>query len=84
MVKASLISKTDKDKDYFDHFRVVLLGKTGNGKSSTGNSLIGENVFKTGSSVDSITVQCEAITFELAGRKILLLDTPGKFGISNF
>ena len=79
MLKASLISKVDKDKEYSDHIRVVLLGKTGNGKSSTGNSLIGENVFKTGSSVDSITMQCQAIAFELSDQKILLVDTPGEF-----
>ena len=82
MLKAGLISKVDKeDKEYSDHIRVVLLGKTGNGKSSTGNSLIGENVFKTGSSVDSITTQCQAVTFELLDKKILLVDTPGEFKI---
>ena len=78
MFKVNNVLKADKTQDYSDHFRVVLLSKTGNGKSSTGNSLIGENVFKSGSSVDSITEHCEAITFDLLGKKILLVDTPGK------
>ena len=73
------VKKAEKKCDYSDHMRVVLLGKTGNGKSATANTLIGEKTFNTGSNSDSITESCEAVSFELMGRKILLVDTPGKF-----
>ncbi len=73
------VKKAEKKGDYSDHMRIVLLGKTGNGKSATANTLIGEKVFNTGSNSDSITESCEAVSFELMGRKILLVDTPGKF-----
>ena len=39
--------------------------------------LCGQKIFNVGSSPDSITEYCEAITFELFNRKILLVDTPG-------
>jgi predicted GTPase len=64
--------------DYSDHLRVVILGKTGNGKSSTINQLIGESVFKTVADSSSVTQTCEGVSFELSGQKVLLVDTPGK------
>ncbi len=73
------VKKAEKKGDYSDHLRIVILGKTGNGKSATANTLIGEKVFNTGSYSDSLTVSCEAVSFELMGRKVLLVDTPGTY-----
>jgi small GTP-binding protein len=64
--------------DYSDHLRIVFLGKTGNGKSSTINQLIGEKVFTASADSSSVTETCEAVSFELSGQKVLLVDTPGK------
>ena len=66
-----------KDGDYSNHLRLVILGKTGNGKSSTGNSLAGRKLLKSGASGAYVTEVCQAIEFELSGKKILLVDTPG-------
>uniref|UniRef100_A0A672IH67 AIG1-type G domain-containing protein n=1 Tax=Salarias fasciatus TaxID=181472 RepID=A0A672IH67_SALFA len=58
-------------------WRVVLLGKTGTGKSKFGNALIGENVFNVNSSPNSGTSRCQAAT-EVNG-EITVVDTPGFF-----
>ena len=72
------VRNANQSEDFSQHLRIIVLGKTGNGKSSTVNSLCGQKIFKVGSSPDSITEYCEAVTFEYFDRKILLVDTPGR------
>ncbi|KAI4808393.1 hypothetical protein KUCAC02_000455 [Chaenocephalus aceratus] len=59
--------------------RIVILGKTGVGKSSVANTIFGEEVFKTISSTKSVTSTCQAEIRSVNGRSITLVDTPGFF-----
>jgi predicted GTPase len=74
---ATNIKKATKEGNYSEHLRLVILGKTGNGKSATANSLVGSKVFKSSANSAFVTENCEAIEFEAFGKKVLLVDTPG-------
>ncbi|XP_016151512.1 GTPase IMAP family member 4-like isoform X2 [Sinocyclocheilus grahami] len=62
--------------------RIVLLGKTGTGKSSAGNTIICNFVFKSGMSSKSITSHCQRHLTTVEDRIISVIDTPGMFDTS--
>ncbi|XP_030635227.1 GTPase IMAP family member 7-like [Chanos chanos] len=59
--------------------RLVLLGKTGDGRSGAGNTILNDKVFPTKSSPNSVTQQCTSKSGTIHERPVKVIDTPGFF-----
>lgn len=68
--------------DQSEIFNIVLLGKTGAGKSSTGNLLLGEERFMTSGGNQSCTQTIQSEEFWVDNMKFCIIDTPGFFDTS--